>query len=155
MTIRLQPVDLSLSGWVPTTVQADNVENGVGEDAKLLLTPLKKLTSEGLDGNGTFDVLMRSVKLHLKEEYDAQRITGNEYTTVYLGALTAVLQTSIQFLLNEQQAHQIAAEIGLLRQKTVTELAQTDDSIPMGLGFNHISKTVAAIPPVTVTGVPA
>lgn len=153
MSIVLQPVDLSLTGWAPTTIQADNIENGVGEDAKRLGTPLKSLTTETINGTGAFDALMRVTKLHLQAEYDAQRITGSDYTTVYLGALTAVLQTSIQFLLNEQQAHKIAADIGLVRQQTVTELSNTDDNIPVGLGFNHIPISVVTIPSLT-QGVP-
>jgi hypothetical protein len=153
-SIRLQPVDLSLTGWTPTTLQADNAENAVGDDAKRLRTPLNTLTTETVDGTGAFDVLMRATKKHLQEEFENQRITGSEYATVYLGALAAVLQTSIQFLLNEQQVNQIAAEIGLIRQKTVTELAQTDDSIPQGLGFNFVPKIPVAIPPITNPGVP-
>jgi hypothetical protein len=146
MSICLQPVDLSLSGWTPTTLQADNIENGVGEEAKKLATPLKSLTSETIDGTGAFDVLMRSTKLHLQAEYEAGRITGADYATVYLGALTAVLQTSIQFLLNEQQVHRLAAEIGLIRQQTVTELTNTEDNIPVGLGFNHSPVDIVTIP---------
>jgi hypothetical protein len=150
MTVRLQPIDLSKSGWTPTTLDADNAELGIGKDTGLLSTPLEKLTTVSLEGAGAFDVLMRATKLHLTEEYDAGRITGNEYATVYLGAVSAVLQTSIQFLLNEQQAHQIVAEVGLIRQKTVTELAETDDNLPIGLGFNHVPKGVVPIPTVPV-----
>lgn len=150
MSIVLRPVDLSLDGWTGTTIQQNNDIEGVGQQAKALLTPLASLTTEAIDGKGAFDALMRATKLHLLEEFNAQRITGNEYATVYLGALSAVLQVSIQFLLNEQQAHAIAAEVGLTRQKTVTELANTDDSIPVGLGFNHIVSVPTAIPIVTV-----
>jgi len=127
---------------------------GLGKIPAYSPPPVEKLTSVSVNGTGAFDVLMRATKLHLTEEYEGGRITGNEYATVYLGALAAVLQTSIQFLLNEQQAHQIVAEVGLLRQKTVTELAQTDDNIPVGLGFNYVPKEAVAIPPVTVIGAP-
>jgi len=95
-----------------------------------------RLTTKSLEGTGVFDVLMATAKLHLTEEYNAGRITGQEYTTVYLGALTSVLQQSVAFLLNHQQEEKIIAEIALVRQKTVTELAQTDDTVPEGLGFN-------------------
>jgi len=149
MSLRLQAVDLSLAGWTPTTLQADNAAGNVDEMVKSLGTPLTSLTSETLSGTGAFDVLMRTTKLHLKAEYDAQRITGAEYATVYLGALTAVLQTSIQFLLNEQQAYRLAAEIGLIRQQTVTELTNTEDNIPVGLGFNHVPVSPVTIPPVS------
>lgn len=150
MSIRLQAVDLSPSGWKPTTLDLTNVENGVGgTEQKVLGTPVKSLTTVELEGSGVFDKLMRAVKLHLRDEYDSQRITGNEYSTVYLGAMAAVLQTSTQFLLNEQQVNQINAEIGLIRQKTVTELANTDDNIPVGLGFNFVPQEITPIPPIS------
>lgn len=150
MSIRLQAVDLSLEGWTPTTKEAADLENGENaSQAKILATPLESLTQIALDGSGAFDCLMRATKLHLQEEYNASRITGQEYATVYLGALTAVLQTSIQFLLNEQQVHRINAEIGLIRQQTVTELTKTDDSIPEGLGFNFRPAVPVAIPPIS------
>ena len=150
MSIRLQAVDLSLSGWTPTTLDATNADAGIGGTPEAVLaTPLDALTEVSVEGGGAFDKLMRATKQHLKEEYDACRITGTEYSTVYLGALAAVLQTSVQFLLNQQQVHRINAEIGLIRQQTVTELANTDDNIPAGLGFNFIPQEITPIPPIT------
>lgn len=94
------------------------------------------LTTQSLEGTGVFDVLMKVVKLHLMEEYTENRIVGEEYTQLYLNSLQTVMQQSLQFILNNESAKQINAEIGLIRQKIVTELANTDDSIPMNLGFN-------------------
>ena len=136
-SLRLQPVDLSHKGWTKTTKEQENITAGEVDSGQALHTPLSSLTEEKVDGKGTFDVLMRATKAHLKEEYEANRITGKEYSTVYLGAVTAVLQTSIQFLLNEQQVEKLNADIGLVRQQTVTELTNTDDSIPQGLGPHH------------------
>lgn len=150
MSIRLQSVDYTLEGWTKSTIEQTNQENGVNANPEeILSTPLEALTTVQLDGTGAFDKLMRAVKLHLQEEYDSQRIVGSQYSDVYLGALGAVLQTSTQFLLNQQQVHKINAEIGLLRQQTVTELAQTDDNIPEGLGFNFKPQDITAIPPIT------
>lgn len=104
--------------------------------ASLKAPDITRLTTNDLEGTGAFDVLMSVVKKHLSEEFDQGRITGEEYTKVYLGALQGVMQTAIQFILNSQREEQIQAEIALTRQKTVTELAQTDDDIPGGLGFN-------------------
>ena len=97
---------------------------------------ISRLTTASVDGTGAFDILMRSAKQHLLEEYNADRVTGDEYTKLYLGTMTAVMQTAVQYILNVQQEEKIQAEIALVRQKTVTELAQTDDTIPVGLGFN-------------------
>lgn len=148
MSLNLQPVDLKSVGWTPTAKNDADVTNGVAVDDKALSTPLEQLTTVSLTGSGAFDVLMRATKQHLKEEYDAQRITGQEYSTVYLGALSAVLQTATQFLLNEQQVQKINAEIGLVRQQTVTELSNTDDTLPMGLGFNHVPLSDECIEPI-------
>lgn len=138
MSIVLQPIDFRLKGWSVTGVDTEVANDGFGSGDGKLATPIAALTAATIDGKGAFDVLMQSTKQHLQEEYDAGRITGKEYSTVYLGALTAVLGTAVQFLLNEQQVNLINAEIGLTRQKIVTELAQTDDNIPVGLGFNYV-----------------
>lgn len=149
MSIRLQAVDLSLSGWTATTLDDTNTELGVGGTEDVVLsTPLEALTTTSTTGTGVFDRLMMAAKQHLQEEYDAKRISGQEYATVYLGTMSTVLQTSIQFLLNEQQVNKINADIGLVRQQTVTELANTDDNIPEGLGFNFTPQEITPIPPV-------
>lgn len=147
MSLRLQPVGLNTKGWQATVLSTDKADAGDVDSALALETPIEALT-DSVGDKGVFDVLMRQVKKHLTEEYENQRITGKEYATVYLGSLTAVLQTSTQFLMNQQQVYQINAQIGLIRQQTVTELANTDDSIPEGLGFNFIPKEKAPVLPV-------
>jgi len=111
--------------------------NAISVDDSTLAAPtISQLTTSAIEGTGVFDKLMGTVKLHLTEEYEAGRITGEEYTTVYLGALTSVMQQSVAYLLNQKQEEEITARIGLIRQQTVTELAQTSDTLPAGLGFN-------------------
>jgi len=109
---------------------------GLSSTASLNQPDISRLTTKSVEGTGVFDVLMSAVKQHLLEEYEANRVTGEEYTQVYLGALQGAMQTAVQFLLNSQQEEKLQAEIAYTRQKTVTELTQTDDSIPAGLGFN-------------------
>lgn len=69
-------------------------------------------------GDGLLDQLMKTVEFHVHKEFKAQRITGGEYATVYLGALEATLANSTQYLLGvllyEQQKEKIEAEIKLL-----------------------------------------
>lgn len=60
---------------------------------------ISTLTEATTEGTGVFDVLMRANKAHLEAEFNKNRIKGPEYATVYLGSLTQVLQTSVQFLL--------------------------------------------------------
>lgn len=94
------------------------------------------LTEGSLEGSGVFDTLMQTVKLHLMEEFNADRITGKEYSTVYLGALSSVLQQAVSYILTNKEAEKLDAIIGLTRQQIVTELAKTSDTIPDLLAFN-------------------
>lgn len=63
------------------------------------------LTTGEVDGTGMFDRLMSSLVAHLKVEYEANRISGAEYTKAYIGVITAALQTANQFLLGRDQSY--------------------------------------------------
>lgn len=62
------------------------------------------LTTKVVGGNGTFDVIMTSVRAHLKDEYEKNRITGNDYVNAYIQLTQAALSGSLQFLLQKDQA---------------------------------------------------
>lgn len=81
---------------------------------------ISDLTQATLDGQGIFDVLMRANKEHLEAEFAKDRIKGTEYSTVYLGSLTQVLQTAMQFLINKEKT---SLENQLLEKQI--QLAQT------------------------------
>lgn len=66
--------------------------------------PIERLTEAKLTGKGVFDVLMQSVKLHLEQEYNQNRIRGTEYSQVYLGSMTAILEQSTRFLLDKDKS---------------------------------------------------
>lgn len=74
-------------------------------------TAITDLTTVSLNGSGAFDKLMRSVKLHLEEEYQGGKIKGAEYSNVYLGSMVAVLDQAVKFLATEQQNELIAAQV--------------------------------------------
>jgi hypothetical protein len=74
------------------------------------------------DGDGVFDVLMRSVDSHLDKQYQSGRIKGSDYATVYLGALQMVLQQAIQFVLAEQKAEK---ELDALDEQIAASQAAT------------------------------
>lgn len=85
------------------------------------IVPLSDLTQTTLDGSGVFDTLMRSMKAHLETEYQKGRIKGAEYSTVYLGSLTAVLDASLNFLL---QREKVALEAELMAQQVLVAQAE-------------------------------
>lgn len=72
-------------------------------------------------GSGVFDVLMAANKVHIESEYTKGRITGVDYSTVYLGMVQATLQASVQFLV---QREKIALEAELLRKQIDNEVKQ-------------------------------
>ena len=74
------------------------------------------------DGTGNFDKLMKVVTLHVEAQFNAGRITGTDYATVYLGALQSTLAQAVNFTLNMNKANE---EADLLAQKRTTEYAQT------------------------------
>ena len=82
---------------------------------------ISDLTQSKLDGDGVFDVLMRATKAHLDREHQQHRITGPEYSTVYLGSIQQVMQTSLEFLI---QRKRIALEESLLEQQVLLTAAQ-------------------------------
>lgn len=86
------------------------------------------LTQATLNGTGVFDVLMRANKAHLDSEFDKNRIKGAEYSTVYLGSLTQVMQTALQFLLTKKKedldARLLEKQIALTEQQRLNAIAE-------------------------------
>lgn len=92
--------------------------------------PVERLTEVKLTGKGVFDVLMQSVKLHLEQEYNQNRIRGTEYSQVYLGSMTAILEQSTRFLLDKDksalEAALIDAQVRLAEAQILKSLADVD-----------------------------
>lgn len=90
--------------------------------------PVSNLTQATLDGNGVFDVLMRANKAHLEAEFGKGRIKGAEYSTVYLGALTQVMQTALAFALAQAKTdlenQLLAKQIELVTQQKLNAEAE-------------------------------
>lgn len=82
------------------------------------------LTTVDLDGSGVFDVLMRATVVHLQEEFKSGRITGANYTNVYLNGLQAVLAQSVAYSLQKEQSD---AQTELIKEQvTRTQLESTN-----------------------------
>lgn len=82
---------------------------------------VKNITEGKLNGTGVFDSLMRSVEVHLDKEYKKNRFSGEDYANLYLGAMTAVLQQSIQYALTKEQSDAQAALLVAQTSKTTEE----------------------------------
>jgi len=79
------------------------------------------ITSGELNGTGVFDSLMRAVRVHLDQEYKKNRFSGEDYSTLYLGAMNAVLQQSIQYALTKEQSDAQATLLAAQASKTAKE----------------------------------
>ena len=91
---------------------------------------ITNLTHATIDGNGVFDVLMRTVNAHLQKEWAANRLKGTEYSTVYLGALESTMNTSLQFLLAKDKLN---AELAILEQQLVNLKVEEINATKQGL----------------------
>lgn len=81
----------------------------------------KEITEGCIAGKGVFDEMMRSVKAHLTEEYDNNRIRGPEYTKVYVESLGNAMSQSIQWHL-AAETNRIQAK--LLEQQVIGQTKQ-------------------------------
>lgn len=91
------------------------------------------LTTKEIDGSGTFDYMMSAFAVHLRREFDADRITGDDYTKAYVQLGAAAMQNATAFLLGKDEAYWKAvtarlqaqsAQIGLVTARVALETAK-------------------------------
>lgn len=83
---------------------------------------LADLTEAKVDGAGAFDTLMRSMVGHLELEFNKGRLRGADYANVYLTSLTPVLQNSVVFLLQKDEAAGKAALVAAQVELTKVQI---------------------------------
>lgn len=110
--------------------------------AQLDKLDINELTTATIGGTGVFDVLMKTTALHIRGEYDANRLKGPEYSQVYLGGLQATLATSVQYLNEakllgirikneEKQGELIAAQTKLTEAQANQVKLETELKLPV------------------------
>ena len=96
------------------------------------------LTEGCIDGEGTFDQIMKALKDHLTDEFEAGRITGAEYTKAYVAMMQTALQSAVQYLLGRDsayyqalgaQAQAITMNIGAYTAKVQLAIAQAQSHL--------------------------
>lgn len=94
-------------------------------------------------GTGVFDKLMEAVSNQIESQYLNNRITGSDYANVYLGGMQAVLQQSMQYVLQEQlteaQIGDVEASIALKYTDRVLK-----DKQAAKLGLDNVMKNSEA-----------
>lgn len=79
---------------------------------------ISDVTSSTVDGNGVFDVLMRSVNAHIHQEYKKDRLKGPEYSAVYLAGLQTAIDQAMRFVFERQNVALLEQQV-LLAEKQV------------------------------------
>lgn len=79
-------------------------------------------TANIVTGDGVFDNMMETLNKHIDAQYQLGRITGTDYSTVYLGAIQTAITESMRFVLQQQiaekQTDSEAAKVDLVKRQT-------------------------------------
>lgn len=96
------------------------------------------VTTRAVGGAGSFDALMEGFAKHLQAEYEANRITGAEYTKAYIAASTAAMGNAVQFALQKDVTYwqSVTAQIGAIsaRVQLATAKAQLLQTLFAAMG---------------------
>lgn len=66
---------------------------------------IDELTNRQIGGTGVFDALMDAMSVHLKDQYEKDRITGREYADVYTAAIQGAMGQAVSFLMGKDNAY--------------------------------------------------
>lgn len=66
---------------------------------------VEELTSGVVEGTGSFDRIMSSLKAHLEDQYTRGLITGDQYTKAYIEMTSMALNAAMQFVIQGDQAY--------------------------------------------------
>lgn len=75
----------------------------------------KDITSNAKEDDGTFDALMAGVAEHLDKQYKLNRITGDDYSKVYIALTEAAMTNAVQFVLQKDTTKWAAINASTLR----------------------------------------
>lgn len=121
----LTPVDLEASEFILPSSNNQVVVRVNSDD----------VTTKAVGGTGTFDVFSAGIAAHLQGEYEANRITGADFTKAYISLMESALVQSVQFSLNKEQmywqsqliqAQAITARVALMTAKVQLAQAEMD-----------------------------
>ena len=97
---------------------------------------ISELTSGGLGGNGTFDIIMGAVNAHIEHQFKLGRIRGTDFANTYIQAMQMALQQASSYAIAkaklplelqqlEAQNHKIATDIAVMTKQGALYDAQT------------------------------
>jgi hypothetical protein len=160
--------DVNSTWSVWSNVDVDTVTDGTFTDTDTVeyrvidenLVDIEDVTSNRsvdanyvVTGDGILDELMETVNMHIKAQYDASRIDGNDVANMYVGIMPAVLAESFKFALqrktNSQQLRVLEAQEALYqRQKDAFDDNKYQKLFESQLNYNGMVFQDAADPDV-------
>jgi len=93
----------------------------------MAIPEIKDVTDTNLKGDGAFDKFMASTAVHIQEEFLKGRITGPEYSTVYLTGIQQAWNSALQFVLQREQVALVQAQTE--QANVQTELAEQQKAL--------------------------
>lgn len=87
----------------------------------------RDITAAATEDHGTFDALMAGVAAHLDKQYKMNRITGDDYSKVYLALTEAAMSNAVQFVLQKDVTKWAAlnAQLGAITARVLLETEKT------------------------------
>lgn len=109
---------------------------------------INELTSGTLDGNGVFDILMKSVSEHLGREFANNRMRGTDYANAYVQAMNNALNQAcgyalqktkqpLEIQLMEAQLQKMAVDTGLVIKQGALIDAQASHELAQTSRINY------------------
>jgi hypothetical protein len=101
-------------------------------------------------GTGVFDMLISAINKNIEIQYQKGRITGSDYANVYLGGVQAVLQQSVQWVLQVDTSDAQVDDIrkGIELKEAQLKIAYTEqvikDKQAAVLGLDNVVKNKEA-----------
>lgn len=100
---------------------------------------ISDITTGAIDGTGAFDVLMKTVFLHLQREYAANRITGDMYAKAYIEIMNNTLAQAAQYVVSAVQASANEELVAAQIRKINKDIELTEEQIKL-LGYQGVSE---------------
>lgn len=107
-------IDFPEIDWDSLQIPDDLLES-INKPVKLLTEG--DLTTRLPTGTGMFDALMEACKNHLKEDFVKSRVTGSEFSKMYMSAMQYSMQFAVQYLTAQEGYYwqNVAAKLAALK----------------------------------------
>jgi len=115
---------------IPDINLDDPIYQFPGDESGLLYKEIssvgnKDIVTSAKEGEGTFDVLMEGIAIHLDKQFKLNRISADDYSKVYIALTEAAMANAIQFVL-QKDATKWAAINAQLNAITARVLLETE-----------------------------